>query len=979
MEFLSRLFDTSDFPARWNCGHWSAGHGWLHILSDLGVWAAYLAIPCVLAYFVLQKKDLPFRKIFLLFVGFILFCGTTHLMEAIIFWWPAYRLAGIIKLATAVISWATVAALIPIVPRVLAMRSPEELEREIVARQTAEANLQGANDELEKRVEERTAELRLANAAVHSERELLLRVTLRSIGDAVTTTDAQGRVTFLNEIAQNLMGWTSEEAQGKPLEEVFRIVNEMSGQTVENPVERALREGRVVGLANHTILIGRSGKKTPIEDSAAPIRDEAGHVAGVILIFRDVTERKMAEKALRESEAQFRTLADSIPQLAWMTKPDGYIFWYNQRWYDYTGTTLEQMNGWGWQSVHDPVELPRVMENWKVALGLGLAFEDIFPLRRHDGQMRWHLTRAVPVRDDRDRILCWFGTNTDITEERARIEAGRQRTEQLRAVAQIATQVNSALDVNTVMGLVTEGARTIIGAHQCIASLNADRTSEGTIRSISTSGKYAIGERNDGGLDDAVRPSMMGDMNHPIRMTQADLEAHPSWKNSQEEHHRPALRGLLAAPLIRRRGNNLGFVQLSDKIEGDFTDDDEAILVQLSQVTAIAIENARLYREMRDADRRKDEFLATLAHELRNPLAPIRNALHLMRESGEDKAVFVRMRDMMDRQLNHMVRLVDDLLDVSRITRGKIELRQEVLPISDVLELALETSRPLILAAKHELTVTIDPQPIWVRGDKTRLAQIVANLLNNSAKYTPEGGRIDLSAQCRDSRAIIRVRDNGMGIPAAMLPKIFEMFTQVDQTLEHAQGGLGIGLTLVRRLAEMHGGTVEAHSEGTGQGSEFRLYLDTVVPPIHLEVTAAVLQPVPKEVRSRRVLVVDDNKDSAESLGLLLSILGNDVRTAHDGPSAIQMALEHKPDLIMLDIGLPGMNGYEVARVLREKPEFRDVVLIAQTGWGQEDDRRLSSEAGFNAHLVKPVDLADLKAIFSKFAQRTSTPSVAPS
>ena len=283
----------------------------------------------------------------------------------------------------------------------------------------------------------------------------------------------------------------------------------------------------------------------------------------------------------------------------------------------------------------------------------------------------------------------------------------------------------------------------------------------------------------------------------------------------------------------------------------------------------------------------------------------------------------------------------------------RIELRQEVLPISAVLELALETSRPLLLTARHELTVTIDPQPIWVRGDKTRLAQTVANLLNNSAKYTPAGGRIDLSAERRDSRAVVRVRDNGMGIPAAMLPKIFEMFTQVDQTLEHAQGGLGIGLTLVRRLAEMHGGTVEAHSEGTGKGSEFVLYLDTVVPPIQVEETNTAPQPVSTQVRSRRVLVVDDNKDSAESLGLLLSILGNDVRTAHDGPSAIQMALEQKPDVIMLDIGLPGMNGYEVARVLREKPEFRDVVLIAQTGWGQESDRLLSTEAGFNTHLVK--------------------------
>jgi len=317
LDFLGSLFDASGFPARWRCGAWTPLHGWLHILSDLGVWSAYMAIPAVLGFFVARKKDVPFRGILLLFTAFILACGTTHLMEAVIFWWPAYRLAGVLKLATAVVSWVTVIALVRVTPRMLAMRAPEELEREVAARRAAEAGLHRANADLEERVRERTDQLRRANADLFAERERF-RTTLSSIGDAVIATDTAGRVTFLNPVAEVLTGWSADGAAGEALRSVFHIVNETTRNEVENPADRALRNGAIVGLANHTVLIGRDGREHPIDDSAAPIRDAAGGVAGAVLVFRDITERQRTENQVRASEERYRHLFEANPHPMWV-------------------------------------------------------------------------------------------------------------------------------------------------------------------------------------------------------------------------------------------------------------------------------------------------------------------------------------------------------------------------------------------------------------------------------------------------------------------------------------------------------------------------------------------------------------------------------------------------------------------------------------------------------------------------------------
>jgi PAS domain S-box-containing protein len=623
------------------------------------------------------------------------------------------------------------------------------------------------------------------------------RITLASIGDAVIATNADGKVTFLNAVAQTLTGWTQEEARGTLLAEVFKLVNEKTRQTVDNPAARALQEGVVVGLANHTLLIAKNGSETCIDDSAAPIRDESGRVIGVVLVFRDVTERRqteIAETRLRESGECFRFLAESMPQKMFTATPDGDVDYFNQQWTEFTGLSFEQIKDWGWTQFIHPDDVDENVRSWQHSIDTGEPFQMEHRFRGADGVYRWHLSRARAMRDGDGRVVMWIGSNTDI--------------------------------------------------------------------------------------DDVKRAE----------------------------------------------------------------------------------------ESLREADRRKDEFLATLAHELRNPLAPIRNGLQIMRLAGDDGQSFASVRDMMERQLGQMIRLVDDLLDLSRIDRGKIELRKEQLNVAAVIEAALETSRPLIEAARHQLVVHLPADPLWVMGDLIRLAQVVSNLLNNSAKYTPEGGHLWLTVERRDDQALIRVRDDGMGIPADMLPRIFEMFTQVDRNLKQAQGGLGIGLTLVRRLIEMHGGTVEASSEGAGRGCEFVVSLPM----------ASVQQPADRNGQredestndpkppARRILVVDDNKDSADSLGMVLQVMGNEVRTAYDGPSALETAKEFRPAVVLLDIGLPGMSGHEVARKMRETPEVQEALLIAQTGWGQEEDRLRSTEAGFDAHLVKPLDLAALQSLLAK-------------
>ncbi len=436
----------------------------------------------------------------------------------------------------------------------------------------------------------------------------------------------------------------------------------------------------------------------------------------------------------------------------------------------------------------------------------------------------------------------------------------------------------------------------------------------------------------------------------------------------------PPIRWAVVLPLTAR-GRTLGALTLAlSDPQRVASPHDTALARDLAARAAIALDNARLYREVQEADRRKNDFLSMLAHELRNPLAPIRNGVHILRAIRDVDPQVREVRDMMDRQVQHMVRLVDDLLDLSRITRGKIRLQTEPVELADVLARAVETCRPLIDQRRHRLAVAPPPGPLRVDGDAVRLAQVVGNLLNNAAKYTEEGGQIWLSAAREGDEAVVRVRDSGMGIPAEMIGSVFDLFTQVDRSLDRSQGGLGIGLTLVRQLVEMHGGQVEAHSDGPGRGSEFVVRLPALAAEAVSEAPPPAPAGPPARGPGRRVLVVDDNWDAAESLALLLEVAGHQVRTCPDGRSALEAAEQFRPEAVLLDIGLPGMDGYEVARRMRQLPATRGALLVALTGYGQEDDQRRAHEAGFNHHLIKPADLEALAGLLASSAPPAGVP-----
>lgn len=389
------------------------------------------------------------------------------------------------------------------------------------------------------------------------------------------------------------------------------------------------------------------------------------------------------------------------------------------------------------------------------------------------------------------------------------------------------------------------------------------------------------------------------------------------------------------------------------------------------QIRSHLAERVQAEESLRLADRRKDEFLATLGHELRNPLAPLLTALQLLQATGMQDPVAVRVSAVMGRQINHLVRLVNDLLEVSRITRGLIEVRREMLDLTAVLYSAIDTSRPGLNAAGHKLSIELSPEPVVVCGDAVRLTQVFSNLLTNAAKYTNEGGHVSICVKSDGYRAMVSVRDNGIGIAADQLPSVFDMFTQVNRSSRHAQGGLGIGLTLVRSLVALHGGRVEARSDGLGCGSEFVVEL----PVVAASAVGPIESSSPKQFPRRRILIVDDNRDAAETLGELLRALGATVSVAHSGSDALEKLRSFGPDSVLLDIGMPDMDGYEVARRIRATAEYGRILLIALTGWGQEHDQRRSRAAGFDQHVVKPPDIDRLRELLTAgWRDRDSAP-----
>ncbi len=1034
--------------------------------------------------------------------------------------------------------------------------------------------------------------------------ETTLTTTLRSVGDAVISTDANGAVQFMNSIAEELTGWNEQSARGRSLDEVFRIFNEETRAAVESPVAKVLREGAVVRLANHTVLIARDGTERAIEDSGAPIVD-AAELIGVVLVFRDATAQRANQRALLESERRYRTaareftdLADNVNQLVWMAEPDGSIFWYNKRWYEYTGTTFEAMQGWGWQEVHDPNELPAVLDRWRGAITRGERFEMVFPLKGADGEFRPFLTRVVPITNDDGKVTRWFGTNTDISEQLRAEELTREREEQLRLATEAAEiglwDVNMVRDtlfwpprVKAMFGISPQVPVSMADFYAGLHPEDRAHTSEAFAAAVDPDGRalYDVEYRTVGKEDGVIRwvaakgrgifnnagrcvrvigtaiditerrrvVAALGASQHRSREIQAILVAalastsdavfigdengrlvhynkafatYHRFKSEQEcsKHISDwpnlleafladgspaalemwalprALRGETATNVeyaLRRRDSgeswmgsySFGPIRAADgSITGavvvarDITEAKQAgqalrarervlrlataaakigvfewnidtgenswspelesmygldtgrfgktqvnweqlihpadragavakvqealqsgqpvehewrvvwpdgsvhwifgrfqtVIDQGSKplrLTGVNFEiTARKQSEvaLQAADRHKDEFLAMLAHELRNPLAAISTASELLARTLPGDTRSQTAAGMMKRQVRQLTRLVDDLLDVARITQGRIELKMGAVDLAAVVQQAVETIGPQLREKRHRLSVTASSyEPLYVRGDFTRLVQCVGNILMNAVKFTAPAGQISLRTGVEENNVFIEVSDTGVGIPAELLPRVFDLFVQSERTLDRSQGGLGIGLAVVKRLIQMHDGEVYASSTGVGQGSTFEIRMGRIAEPVVEAAEGPAFKANP-----RRILIVDDNADAANTLAMLLNLQGHETQVAYSAKEALACSEGFRPDIGLLDIGLPEISGYELAKQLRAMPQFQRLHLVAVTGYGQAEDRQRALSAGFNDHLVKPVEMVALERTLAGLPGATATPEI---
>ncbi len=698
-------------------------------------------------------------------------------------------------------------------------------------------------------------------------------------------------------------------------------------------------------------------------------------MTGLVVVFRDVSGRLRAEEALRASEERFRLFAEAMPQIAWISRGDGTLEYINGKWFAYTGMTRAQTfsNGGSLAAIHGD-DRAAVSATAERSFQTGAPFEAEYRLLGRDGIYRWFLGRSVVVDQGPGAPSRWFGTATDI-DDRKRSEQGAQFL--AAAAGTLAALEDEASALARVAALAVP-----LFADWCaidVKDVNGDLR-----RTTLVHGDHAKGEvaREFYGRCPPT-PSNSFVVHKVVKtgrariipeITTADLNSKALVPEFLAVLQQLGLQSYLCVPMIGRAGV-LGAISFVLGESGRRYGPSELHLAEdLGHRAAVAVENARLYAALAETDRRKSEFLAMLAHELRNPLAPIRHAARLLATAPDVSAETSEEVAMVERQVVHLARLVDDLLDVSRISQGKIGLKLERADFNQLVEHAVASIRTAAKERGHELSVKLAEGPAWMSADPTRMEQVVSNLLSNAVKYTEPGGRISVTIEADPGTATLRVRDNGIGITPTMLPQVFELFVQVEPGAARSQGGLGVGLSLVKSLVEMHGGTISAHSEGSGRGSEFVVRL----PLIATETSATALpRALGQAVSSRngappprlRVLVVDDNRDAANSLGKLLTRLyGQDVRVVYDGQDALAAAAEFLPEVILLDIGLPDIDGYEVARSLRARDDSPRPLVVALTGWGQDTDRQRSREAGFDLHLVKPVDPDALRDLFAGLA-----------
>lgn len=807
-----------------------------------------------------------------------------------------------------------------------------------------------------------------SEASLRHERNIL-EVTLASIGDGVIVTDAAGRVTFLNPVAEQLTGWSSSEANNVPFAEVFRIVDEHTGAPVDHPVAKVIESGGVVGLANHTVLISRDGRRVPIDDSGAPIRHEGARV-GIVVVFRDVTERRRAER----ERARLAAIVEGSDDAIASKTLDGIVTSWNPAAARLFGYNPEEIIG---KSITLIIPSERIAEEDSILdqLRRGERVDHFETVRLAKDGTRIDVSLTIsPIRNPSGAIIGASKIARDIT-ARKRSQKRLQEEIQVRELLGDAARavIHAQLDLQRVVQSVTDIAREITGAAfgAFFYNVQDERGESYRLYTISGASLEAFSKFPQPRNTAVFGPAFRGEAN----VRSGDITADPRYGHNPPYHGMPEghlpVRSYLAVPVKAASGEVLGALFFGHPEPDVFTERAERRVAAVAAQAAVAVESARAHQALKreidqrkqaeqalyQADRQKDEFLAMLAHELRNPLAPIRNATELLSHMLANDTDAQAALGMIKRQAAQLSRLVDDLLDVSRITAGRIQLEHRVIDLATVITQALETVESQVRQKRQMLSVTaLSYEHLYVEGDFARLLQCVSNILANAIKYTEPGGKIRVLTHGDSDSAFIEISDTGAGLPPELIPRVFDLFVQSDRTLDRAQGGLGVGLAVVKRLVEMHQGEVTARSDGPGRGSTFEIRLPRIARPAPMSDVGE-----PFESEARRVLIVDDNTDAADSLGLLLRFKGHETHVVYNGKDALASVASFKPDVAVLDIGLPEMNGYELARQIRTMPQAKGLRLIALTGYGQLEDQQRAYAAGFDGHLVKPVTLAALE------------------
>jgi len=741
------------------------------------------------------------------------------------------------------------------------------------------------------------------------ELQSLLSNIVESSNDAIISLRLDGTIFSWNPAAERMFNYRAAEVAEKTAAMLVPAerINEAAGFL------DILKRGDNAVSAVETVLIRKGGAPIDVALSAFAIKDASGNVKGISAIIRDITERKRVENDLKQKGELLETIFDHIPVMLDLIDERGQIRFANRQWKESLGWSLEdaQDRDLFQEMFPDPDYRTVVMDYIR---NPPKGFSD-FQLRARDGHVVDTSWANVILSDGTS-----IGIGIDITERR-RVEAERAR---LVDIIEATSDLVSVADRDERVCYMNQAGRRLVGY-----GANED-LSQTKIADYHPAWAYQIVSEQ--AIPSALRDGVwMGDTAMRTR-----------------EGHEIPISQVIIAHEDRLGGNKL-----------------------ISTIARDISERRKAEEAQQEADRRKDEFLAMLSHELRGPLAPIRNAAQILKDLGLPDSRVQRAQAIIDRQVNHLARLVDDLLDVSRLIHGKIALQEKSLDCADLVASALEVSRPFIDSRRHELIVSLPPERLLIWGDELRLTQVIENLLNNAAKHTPEGGRIGLDVHAQDSQVVFCVRDTGEGIPQDLLPHVFDLFTQGDHGLDRSQGGLGVGLTIVKKLVELHGGQVEVRSANKpGAGSEFIVRLPLRSRAAATTLAGAVENEAGMPGEPKRILVVDDNSDFTNSLVDWLGLNGHEVKAAPDGPTALEVAGEFQPEIVLLDIGLPGMDGYEVARRLRASPPARTAFLCAVTGYGQQKDQARAEAAGFDDYLVKPLYPDELKKLLARCRPR---------